>query len=205
MATTRVYILANELGVKSSAIIKKCQDEGLDVKNHMAVLSAGLAATIREWFSEGDNVTTVETAERVDLERVRVRPRHKKTDAGGEDEATGEGHEAEAVEEGAEAPASPVETPEDVPYVQVETPPAPAAEEVVPQPVGEQVAPPAATPEESKPAEPVVVVPPPKPTIVPAGPMMGKPTPAKLQGPRVVRIEATRAGSAFQTASQASI
>ena len=41
MATTRVYILANELGVKSSAIVKKCQDEGLDVKNHMAAISAG--------------------------------------------------------------------------------------------------------------------------------------------------------------------
>jgi translation initiation factor IF-2 len=186
VATTRVYILANELGVKSSAIIKKCQDEGLDVKNHMAVLSAGLAATIREWFSEGDNVTTIETAEKVDLERVRVRPRHKKTDAGGEEEAAGEGHEAEAVEEGVEALASPVETPEDVPSVQVEAPPLQAVEEVASQPEAEQVAP----PEEPTRAEPVVVVPPPKPTIMPAGPMLGKPTPAKLQGPRVVRIEA---------------
>ena len=68
LATTRVYILARELGVKSSAIVKKCQDEGLNVQNHMATISAGLAATIREWFSEGENVTTVETAEKVDLD-----------------------------------------------------------------------------------------------------------------------------------------
>ena len=56
MASTRVYILAKELGVKSSAIVKKCQSEGLEVKNHMSVISTGLAATIREWFSEGESV-----------------------------------------------------------------------------------------------------------------------------------------------------
>ena len=77
MASTRVYILAKELGIKSSAIVKKCQDEGLDVKNHMSVLSAGLAATIREWFSEGENVTTVETSEKVDLAKVRIKKKKK--------------------------------------------------------------------------------------------------------------------------------
>ncbi|MDT8303229.1 MAG: translation initiation factor IF-2 N-terminal domain-containing protein, partial [Sedimentisphaerales bacterium] len=78
MASTRVYILAKELGIKSSAIVKKCKDEGLDVKNHMSVLSAGLAATIREWFSEGENVTTVETSEKVDLAKVRIKKKKKK-------------------------------------------------------------------------------------------------------------------------------
>ena len=73
LAATRVYILAKELGVKSSAIVKKCQDEGLEIKNHMSVISAGLAATIREWFSEGDNVTTVETSDKVDLKKVRIK------------------------------------------------------------------------------------------------------------------------------------
>jgi translation initiation factor IF-2 len=73
MATTRVYILARELDIKSSAIVEKCHDEGLDVKNHMSVISAGLAATIREWFSESDNITTVETAEKVNLRKARVR------------------------------------------------------------------------------------------------------------------------------------
>jgi len=78
MATTRVYILAKELGVKSTAIVQKCQDEGLDVKNHMSVISAGLAATIREWFSEGENITTVETAEKVDLKKVRIKKKVKR-------------------------------------------------------------------------------------------------------------------------------
>ena len=82
MATTRVYILARELGVKSSAIVKKCQDEGLNVQNHMATISAGLAATIREWFSEGENVTTVETAEKVDLDEVRIKRRPKHAEDG---------------------------------------------------------------------------------------------------------------------------
>jgi len=77
MAATRVYILSKELGVKSSAIVSKCQDEGLDVKNHMSVISAGLAATIREWFSEGDNITTVETAKKVDLKKVRIKKKVK--------------------------------------------------------------------------------------------------------------------------------
>ena len=78
MAATRVYILAKELGVKSAAIVKKCQDEDLDIKNHMSTISAGLAATIREWFSEGENVTTIETAGKVDLKKVRVRKKVKR-------------------------------------------------------------------------------------------------------------------------------
>ena len=78
MAATRVYILAKELGVKSTAIVKKCQEEGLDVKNHMAAISAGLAATIREWFSEGDNVTTVETTNKIDLKKVRIKKKKKR-------------------------------------------------------------------------------------------------------------------------------
>ena len=78
MATTRVYILAKELGVKSAAIVKKCRDENLDVKNHMSTISAGLAATIREWFSEGENITTIETSDKVDLNKVRIRRKKKK-------------------------------------------------------------------------------------------------------------------------------
>jgi translation initiation factor IF-2 len=73
LAATRVYILAKELGVKSTAIVKKCQNESLDVKNHMSWISAGLAATIREWFSEGEHATTVEMAEKVDLKKARLK------------------------------------------------------------------------------------------------------------------------------------
>jgi len=73
-----VYILAKELGVKSTAIVQKCQDEGVDVKNHMSTISAGLAATIQEWFSEGENITTVETAKKVDLKKVRIKKKKKR-------------------------------------------------------------------------------------------------------------------------------
>jgi len=63
LASTRVYILAKELGVKSTAIVDKCKAEGLtQVENHMATISAGLAATIREWFSEGTVSTSVENS-----------------------------------------------------------------------------------------------------------------------------------------------
>ncbi len=113
MAATRIYILAKELGVKSKAIVEKCQNEGLDVKNHMSAISAGLAATIREWFSEGDNVTTVETAKRVDLKQVRVKKKKlakpsKQAEAGPDesqaDETDGDGAPEVAVLGAAEAP-----------------------------------------------------------------------------------------------------
>jgi translation initiation factor IF-2 len=75
----RVHILAKELNVPSKVIVEKCKAEGIDtVKNHMSTLSAGLHATIREWFSEGSHTTTVETAERVDLKKVRVKGRQPK-------------------------------------------------------------------------------------------------------------------------------
>lgn len=162
MAITRVYLLARELGVKSTAIIKKCQDEGLvEINNHMATVSAGLSATIREWFSEGNNLTAVETAEKVDLERVRVKkPRGKKPKT----------EETPVAEQAQQAPAA------------VEMGPQAIAIE---QPV--QAAPPVV---EAKPAAPKPAHrPAPKP-IVPAGPMLEKPEPAKLTGPKVVRIEA---------------
>jgi len=74
----RVFQVAKELGVKSTAIVAKCQAEGLDIKNHMSTLSAGLEATILEWFSEGDHATTVETSARVDLDKVKSKTKRKR-------------------------------------------------------------------------------------------------------------------------------
>ena len=194
MATTRVYILAQELGVKSSAIVKKCQDEGLDVRNHMATISAGLAATIREWFSEGENVTTVETAEKVVLEEVRVkkRPQRKKVLEAGEEPGMEETEVSAA--EVAQAVAEPlvsVEAPEEVHVVEPQVQPAVEEQEtaVVQTPVIEELPPQVKEPpkEEKKPVE---VKPEPEIEVKPAGPMLGKPTPAKLSGPQIVRVEA---------------
>ncbi|NIP25534.1 MAG: translation initiation factor IF-2 [Phycisphaerae bacterium] len=167
MATTRVYILAKELGVKSTAIVKKCQDEGLDVKNHMSTISAGLAATIREWFSEGENITTVETTEKVDLKKVRIRkkktqkrkPPAKKT--------------KKAVKKTKKAKPTAETT---------------AVIEEEPKPEEEQVP----TEEKITPEEPIIEEPQekePEP-IIPAGPILEKPEPARLSGPQVVRVEA---------------
>jgi len=151
LAATRVYILAKELGVNSSAIVKKCQDENLDVKNHMAAISAGLAATIREWFSEGDNVTTIETATKVDLDKVRVEKKPKRTK---------EANKAIALEAEQAEPAAEVQA--EQPAVKEEPPP------VVEEEPKEQI------PER----------------IVPAGPFLERPAPARLSGPQIVRVEA---------------
>ena len=220
MAATRVYILAKELSVKSSAIVKKCQAEGLDVKNHMSAISAGLAATIREWFSEGENVTTVETASKVDLEKVRVRkrPTRKRVDSSDEDhesdETTEESKEtAVAVEEVPQVESTTLDAEQDEsPAISEAEPEAPV--QVEEQPESEQTPEPEETPvsasddsEETPPEEateseppekfepkqppaPKIIEPPKPEPVVPAGPMLEKPKPAKLSGPQVVRIEA---------------
>jgi len=165
LATTRVYILAKELGVDSKAIVQKCQDEGLDVKNHMATISVGLAATIREWFSEGENVTTIETSEKVDLKKVRVKRKPRKKAAPLEEQKQTETEAEQAPAEPAEGTAVTVE---------ISEPTEPAAEK------------PAAEPEQPKPQP----APPPEPEpIIPAGPRLEKPAPAKLSGPKVIRVE----------------
>ncbi len=199
MATTRVYILARELGVKSSAIVKKCQDEGLNVQNHMATISAGLAATIREWFTEGENVTTVETAERVDLAEVRVKRKPKHA------EQTQVAVESEVEVEEAEAPGAEIEVEEaaaepvlQAPEVLAPEPSAVVEPEpplVVAAPVEPEVPPVAAPVEVQAQVRAPVVKPPEKPkppeiVVMPAGPMLDKPRPAKLSGPQVVRVEA---------------
>jgi translation initiation factor IF-2 len=156
LATTRVYILAKELGVKSTAIVKKCQDEGLDVKNHMSTISAGLAATIREWFSEGENITTIETTEKVDLQKVRIKKKKKKQKRKEPKKKVKKAvKKAKETKPTAEAAAV------------IEEEPKPTEEPIVEEP------------EEREP-EP----------ILPAGPILEKPEPARLSGPQVIRVEA---------------
>ncbi|MGD8500770.1 MAG: translation initiation factor IF-2, partial [Phycisphaerales bacterium] len=185
MASTRVYILAKELDVKSSAIVKKCQDEGLDIKNHMSVISAGLAATIREWFSEGENVTTVETSQKVDLEKVRVKKKKKtKKKAPAKESEAQKAKKAKPAAKRTKAAAETASVTESeqseqetkTADVDVSSGTAVIAEE--PLPPEEQIAEVAEEPE-----------PEPEP-ILPAGPILEKPEPARLSGPQVVRVEA---------------
>jgi translation initiation factor IF-2 len=160
LAITRVHLLAKELGVKSKAVIEKCQAEGLDIQNHMSTISAGLAATIREWFSEGEHTTAVETAAPVDLKKVRVKKKKKAEPA-----PVAEEPETQTIEQ---------QITEDQKQPQETVLPA-AAEKV-------QTAPP---------PKPEIITAPPQPAkpVMPAGPKLEKPKPAKLSGPRVIRVE----------------
>ncbi|MGB8226074.1 MAG: translation initiation factor IF-2 [Sedimentisphaerales bacterium] len=177
MATTRVHLLAKELGVKSKAIIDKCQAEGLDIQNHMSTISAGLAATIKEWFSEGDHKTTIETAAHVDLKKVRIKKKKKIEPA---------------VEEQPVEQAKQIETP-----VEKEPDTAAAASAVgAPVEIKEKTKekkqrPVPAIEKKPLPPKPQIILEPPKPPepVKPAGPMLDKPKPAKLTGPRVIRVE----------------
>jgi len=190
LAATRVYILAKELGVKSSAIVKKCQDEGLDIKNHMSVISVGLAATIREWFSEGDNVTTIETSDKVDLKKVRIKKKKKTKKKPAEKEKTDKKDKkvkpaAKRTKATAVAETSQSEQPATTDDVDVQSVTAVIAEEP-PLPAKKTTEMPEPEPKPEPKPEPE---PEPEP-IVPAGPILEKPEPARLSGPRVVRVEA---------------
>jgi len=186
LATLKVHNLANELGVKSKAIIEKCAAEGLDsVKTHMSPVSAGLAATIREWFSEGDHSSTIESTEKVNLEKVRVKkkPTKKEEVLESEVEAPAEEAQQETPGEGAEAVEAVEEESKAEPVAEIEE-----QQEVIEEPVAQE---PAAA-EEQEPEEPQAAQPeePKAPErVMPAGPI-NKPTPAVLSGPRVVRVEA---------------
>ncbi len=102
----RVFELAKELGVKSKAIVEKCQAEEVpDITNHMSTVKIGLEMTIRQWFSEGDagESTAVEKAEKVNLEKARKKATRKKATkkaaakkSGQDDEAAAEGGAATA-------------------------------------------------------------------------------------------------------------
>lgn len=74
----RVHQMAKELDVKSVSIVEKCQAEGLDIKNHMSTISVGLAETIRGWFSEDIESSAIESSAKVDLAKVKVKIKKKR-------------------------------------------------------------------------------------------------------------------------------
>ena len=193
--TTRIHLLAKELGVENKAIVEKCQAEGLsDIKNHMAVISMGLAATIREWFSEGVNTTAIEKSAPVDLKKVRVKKKKSTEPVPAEavPEAEPTASEVEILEPAATvvAEAEVVAPPSEVVVPDVEV----TAEEAPVEPEALPAEEPAPIPVEV-PAPVAAPVPAPVPVkapvvIKPAGPMLHTPHPAKLTGPTIVRVEA---------------
>ncbi len=206
----RVHILAKELNVSSKVIIEKCKAEGIaSVTNHMSTLSAGLHATILEWFSEGAHETTVETSHRVDLNKVRLKRRR----SAGKEAAETPSAPEDAPTATAIAESKPPETvevtpamPEPVPEIAAEADPivvamdqAPAVASLPPIPVAPPLKPPpkpvAETPRSAAPSKRAPVAAevqkpaPAKARIIPAGPQ-NVPGKAKVTGPRVVRYEA---------------
>ncbi len=215
----RVFEIAKDLDINSKAIVAKCRAEGIPeevIKNHMSTVSAGLEATIREWFTAGEAATAVETTDRVDLDKVRAKPRRRSRKSDGSDDASsGDVSDSTTATLEPSVPAAP-----EAPRARALPRPAPAAPEaparaVVPPPtVVERAAAPAeapAPPSEAArpvastsappapPAPPAPVVPAPqnvpdRPKVVkPAGPQLQDPARVKLAGPKVVRIEAPEA------------
>ncbi len=215
----RVFELAKELGVKSKAIVEKCEAEDVPgITNHMSTVKVGLAMTIRQWFSEEVSAagTAVETAEKVDLKKVR-KPRKKAAAKSGSTADADEGSTATAtlepptVEEPkkatkaatkkaakktkAKAKAKPkpaVAAPGEESDALVESqPPAPEQAQAIPADQPEQMVAQTQAPEEAKPIGPVgeVNVPTRPDVIKPAGEQLAKPQQAQLKGPKVLRIE----------------
>jgi len=197
----RIFELAKSLDVTSKSVLEKCRAEGIEVKNHMSTVKAGLAETIIEWFSDSSaSGSAVETTPHVNL--VKAQEEAKKTKRKRR-KAPPKEHPAEepVAEEGqvvAEVPdteveEAPVEAKEEV--VRVDEPPVEIAEPVAEveeesPPAEAPVEPEGEAPEEEAPAPPAEKppeVPPEK--IKPMGPRV-VPKPAVMKGPRVVRVEA---------------
>ncbi len=207
----RIHNLAKELDVTSKAIIAKCEAEGITIKNHMAVVTAGLEATIREWFSEGSHDTTLEEAGRVDLKRVKRKRRKKtatKTEGEGgtatltetdtdtaDDTEADESSDSATVEEASAtttaAPAAPAPVAAEAPAPAEEAAPAaeqqPEAAPETPQVAAE--APVADAPAGSEAPTEEPPQPPATPDPVEVQGPQNVPKPAALKGPKVIRID----------------
>jgi len=177
MASTRVYILAKELGVKSSAIVKKCQAEELNVKNHMSVISAGLAATIKEWFSESESKTAVETSETVDLKKVKIKKKKKRKKTIKVKKAVKKKKATKKVAKKKAKSKKTDKTRLTAEKAPGETQPGPDEKKVKKKKKKKTAKKTAKKKKTQK--------------IAPAGPKLEKPEPAKLFGPEVIRVEKT--------------
>jgi len=188
LAQRRVHELAKEIGVTSKSIIEKCRAEGIELKNHMAPLTAGLEATIREWFSSGAPTTAVEESEQVDLaaEREKFRKQRKRRGGSAAEETTESAESEDALAEPStdESATAPTDEPADVADAEpVES----AVAEIPAEPV---MAPaPADTATTESPVQPADAQPP----VAPAEPT---PTDAAAAAPAV---QAAPAASAPQT------
>ncbi|MEM6853458.1 MAG: translation initiation factor IF-2 [Planctomycetota bacterium] len=182
-------------------IVAKCEAEGVPgITNHMSVVKLGLAATVREWFSGDDadaDHNAVETAEKVDLEKVRKPAKRKAAKKKPvEDKAADTEAAAEAVEEKPKPkpkrkrkPVEPVvELASAATDAQAEAP-ADQAAEPAPEIAATPDTPAPAVPEMPKGPAGVQNVPDRPDIIKPVGEQLDAPKKAKLSGPKVIRVE----------------
>ena len=204
--TKRVHQIAKELGVTSKDVVKKCELEGISaVTNHMSTLSAGLAATIRDWFDEaaqGDSGTSVQTAAPVDVSKARAKAKkrvRKKPEppveaapaepVAPESTAVTEAPESVTADDAvptpdipaaeapvAASPASPAPTASAAPPTE-EAPPAPVSDDAGDE-AGADKAAPGAVPNVPNPGD-----------GAPRGRKLEQPVKTKLAGPKVIRVE----------------
>jgi translation initiation factor IF-2 len=182
----KVFQLAKELGIDSKVIVKKCKDEQIpNIETHMSPVTAGLAATIREWFSSGELKTAIESTQHIEAARIQKAPRKRGGSRKAASAAAGAGEgSATALAEPPEAEtestavggAEPVETvePEAAPQVQEEVTeaPVPAVAAEAPAPQAPSVTEPEAAPVVTQEArveapEPAPVEAPPAPPVAP--------------------------------------
>jgi translation initiation factor IF-2 len=186
--------------------------------NHMSTLSLGLAESVREWFSNAQTGggTAVETAPHVEVAtKAKTSRSKKKTEVAVEEPPANEPTATIVAEPPApvEAPAPPPPAPAPVyvapPVVAAPPPPpppppapvvpvakAPVVAPAIPAGGGSTTAPPSLGAEHIRPPRPTVTLasrgmtPPPaeRKPVAPA-PQLTTLEPAKIQGPRVVRIE----------------
>jgi len=170
----RVFEIAKEIGVDSKVIVAKCHAEGIEeavIKNYQSAVSAGLEATIREWFSDHASASTaIETAEKIDISTAKKTTSKKRKKADGEAEDNG----------GGIAIASPPDTSRSV-----HAPAAPSEESIEHarpvQPVAKSPAPAAPEPESNIPAQVA--------TPIPAAAKAPAQTVAKPKAPESTRPE----------------
>ena len=210
--TIRVHQIAKELGVTSKDVVSKCSNEGISqVTNHMSTLSAGLAATIREWFSsaKAESSSAVQTAAPVDLDKARARAKRRSPKA----------TPVEMVETAAPEPPPPAVVPPEPlaprPEIEPAVVPPPPIRKIEPPAVAASAALSAAPPSEAPPAsvEPgnaqkddvgssagndspdlpqrgAVPNAPVRPKVItPAGRQLRQPVKTTLSGPKVIRVE----------------
>jgi translation initiation factor IF-2 len=196
LAARRIFEIAKELGIDSKAIVTKCHLEGIPettIRNHMSTVSAGLEASIREWFSTSQSgATAVETTAHVDLEQVKKTATRKRATRKGEGESGGT---ATAVESPAEPEApAPHHAEPPTPRAAVEAPAAPKPPAPAPKPETKAESAPEAHAEphagealEVKPATRIITPPAATSPTTPAAPTVQapKPPPMKL-GPTTI-------------------